>query len=661
LKRKRFKQTAALVTAAAALVNLACPAWARSNVTYTYTDAQNNTRTDWAGRDIEVLNDAVALAEDQYQESGHIYTVTLTASEVVERTVEIHDSVTLDLNGCTVSLDTTKDDETSATSAQDAATETPVIAICAHAPDESKTTTASEGDTKVITITSSATDEDGNIANGTVTHKSGTGSGILVDLSNASGDANAPSYEVTIEHVTVEGNTAETGGGIAIIGQNAESADPSEPTASADPAESTDPSEPTASADSADPTEPVDRVTIDQCVVENNKATQNGGGVAVQGDVDVQITSSTIESNTASQNGGGVAVQGDAEVQIKSSAIESNRSSCTGGGIYSADSDVTLVDTTVSDNITWSAGGGIAIEGGSLTLLDDQSTTCVANNSTTLNGALGGKGDDLYLAPSAADGTAATVILNEANGTLYPTILDIEYTDWYVDGMLNGDATPRWMEKDEVDGTYYFQTYPVPNSDNSEDPENTDQIGQTGQKPGIGKAIQITAPTALKAGYDALKLEGGNGSTNTLPAEPGSGTSQTHSGTAGGSLSDFWDDQSTSSRLITLEGSGLGVVRQEMPTRPYGPILRPKTPGSGNTGASVIHTGTNTGVATGTNSIRPTGTATTAQAGTRHKAARTGDDLPFAAGVFTLCALGLGLLRKKRPHYVARHAALPHR
>jgi predicted outer membrane repeat protein len=661
VKRKRFKQAAALLTATAALVNMATPALAKSDVTYTGTDGQ----TEYVQKDVEVLNTAIELAEQKYQNDGQVCTVTVTEDETVAQTVEIHDSVTLDLNGHEVTLDPAATTE-----------ETPVIAVCAPAPEEvqNDAQTASQSETAepqkeiAVTITSTATetDADGNttVQNGIVT--GGTGSGILVDLS---GDA---SYDVTIEHVTVEGNKAETGGGISIIGEPVSPAAPAEDaneTASETVSETTDGqlngnetksttettsettdsqlngnesdvstetltetvstqlsqqpgnalaetvSEPVSLVrEETEPqpaAEPDDQVTIRDCVIQTNTATQNGGGVAVQGDVAVQIESSTITHNTAAQNG---------------------------GGIYSADSDVTLVEATVTQNTALN-GGGIAIEGGSLTLQDGQSVTCVADNYALPYDI--GQGDDLYLAPSQS-GASATVTLNEANGILYPG-LDIAVTDWYVDGALNGEATPRWLDKyDEVN--YWLTIYSASKSDSDSESESGSEAkpAQT-----IGTPIEITGTLALKAAYDGITLDGSTSGVSmreeTFPNanQTNSGASGIGSGSGGGGFGGgSFEEESTASRLASLGGRGRGNIRQELPIGQHGgmPIVRPVSspitrPQSGITQAS----------GSGSHSIRPA-SAKTGTTGTRPKAPRTGDDLPFAVGTWALCC---ALLRKK--------------
>jgi parallel beta-helix repeat protein/predicted outer membrane repeat protein len=377
-------------------------------------------------------------------------------------------------------------------------------------------------------------------------------------------------------------------------------------------------------------------VQIESSVIERNTATQKGGGVDAQGTADVQIESSVIERNTATQSGGGVAAQDAATVQIGSSTIESNTATLNGGGIYSADSSVTLLDSTVTHNTALN-GGGIAIEGGTLALLDDQSTTCVADNYALPFEI--GKGDDLYLAPSRDGTSSAVVTLNEANGTLYPGSLNIPITDWYVDGSLDGEDTYRWLDKYGND-TAYLEIYLVsdPESDSESEPAQT-----------VNSSIEITGTIALKAAYDGLTI-GGSGSGNSLRQETMTDLNQTNSVVSGvGSGGGSSEDESTASRLTSLGGRGRGNIRQQLPIgqhdgmpiiRPIsGPITRPQSSGTAQTSNS------------GSISIRPAA----AKTGSRHKAARTSDDLPFASGALALCC---ALLCKKHPYRALRRILL---
>lgn len=98
---------------------------------------------------------------------------------------------------------------------------------------------------------------------------------------------------------------------------------------------------------------PSGMLTINNCVIMNNKSLGNGGGIINSGSL--EIINSTISNNTA-LHGGGVRNEGFAT--ITNSTISDNIISSLGGGLSNS-GIITITNSTFSDNI----GGGLQVEG----------------------------------------------------------------------------------------------------------------------------------------------------------------------------------------------------------------------------------------------------------------------------------------------------------
>lgn len=152
-----------------------------------------------------------------------------------------------------------------------------------------------------------------------VTVEGGTGSPNGPAPENGGGinafDAGGP---LTLTRVTVRGSTAEIGGGL-FVGDGGG--------------------------------------TVTDCVFEGNVSGTHGGGVFVTGDVTFEGT--TIRGNTAGGYGGGLGLGEDTDVTLRDCLLESNDAT-NGGGVFTFQGAAAdLTGTVVADNAATSAGGGL--------------------------------------------------------------------------------------------------------------------------------------------------------------------------------------------------------------------------------------------------------------------------------------------------------------
>ena len=139
--------------------------------------------------------------------------------------------------------------------------------------------------------------------------------------------------------------------------------------------------------------------------IENNVAGWVGGGVSVSdGNVSVVIVRTNIKSNVSnalSTFGGGGLFLYDANVVIRDSLISGNTSVGWGGGIYTAVSTtLSIIGTTVSGNSSASGGGGLRLIGPSV----------IAFSTVTANTAPADKGSGVW----ASNGTAASRVFRSS-------------------------------------------------------------------------------------------------------------------------------------------------------------------------------------------------------------------------------------------------------
>ncbi|HRP64326.1 MAG TPA: hypothetical protein PK400_13590 [Phycisphaerales bacterium] len=106
-----------------------------------------------------------------------------------------------------------------------------------------------------------------------------------------------------------------------------------------------------------------DAVLID-CTITHNRATQNGGGVAVAGSANattmLTIVNSTLGFNTSvgSPGGGGGAMLGEiGTLRIWNTVIHENNAVGGGGGIYQDGGTLEVINCTIADNTAHEGGG----------------------------------------------------------------------------------------------------------------------------------------------------------------------------------------------------------------------------------------------------------------------------------------------------------------
>lgn len=141
-------------------------------------------------------------------------------------------------------------------------------------------------------------------------------------------------------------------------------------------------------------------VQISNTTVRGNQNWGNGGGIEVwapQQDfvVDVMISNSIVENNSVRDTptsgtpgiGGGIAINGTANLQLTDSVIAGNTARI-GGGVYFGQQFVRSLNpisleidgTTISDNTAWNGGGGVHQFNGTTTITDSTISANIGNS-----------------------------------------------------------------------------------------------------------------------------------------------------------------------------------------------------------------------------------------------------------------------------------------
>lgn len=105
---------------------------------------------------------------------------------------------------------------------------------------------------------------------------------------------------------------------------------------------------------------PFEKVTIDNCLIKNNIASQKGGGIYATKD-GVRINNSTISDNIATDGAGFYYFYEDGHSTFFDNVVISNNvATCFGGGMYGEGGFVAdFINTTITGNQAGIAGGGI--------------------------------------------------------------------------------------------------------------------------------------------------------------------------------------------------------------------------------------------------------------------------------------------------------------
>ncbi|MGH9458687.1 MAG: Ig-like domain-containing protein, partial [Thermoanaerobaculia bacterium] len=129
-------------------------------------------------------------------------------------------------------------------------------------------------------------------------------------------------------------------------------------------------------------------VVLQNSVVANNVATNDGGALFMEPTSGLDVLGSTIEGNTAGLFGGAIAMRsnwGVPGLTIDHSTIRNNTTAANGGAIHSAGSDpIAVTNSTLSGNQASGGDGGGLYLGGSGSALIDNST--LSGNAALFNG-----------------------------------------------------------------------------------------------------------------------------------------------------------------------------------------------------------------------------------------------------------------------------------
>lgn len=104
------------------------------------------------------------------------------------------------------------------------------------------------------------------------------------------------------------------------------------------------------------------------CILTDNHADDDGGGVSVQENAAAYLDSCTISNNSCGDDGGGLRVF-NGSLTIRNTTVSNNFSPSFGGGLSSSGT-VEIEASTFSENQANGVGGGIRCFGGSLSILN---------------------------------------------------------------------------------------------------------------------------------------------------------------------------------------------------------------------------------------------------------------------------------------------------
>jgi len=104
--------------------------------------------------------------------------------------------------------------------------------------------------------------------------------------------------------------------------------------------------------------------TISSCIVIDNTASQNGGGIEVRLNSSPSISECIIRDNQSGNQGGGIKIGETCDPIVTRCLISDNSANGAGGGVMVRNHAYPIFDNcTISNNVTYSGGGGgIAIE-----------------------------------------------------------------------------------------------------------------------------------------------------------------------------------------------------------------------------------------------------------------------------------------------------------
>ncbi|MEM9162924.1 MAG: choice-of-anchor Q domain-containing protein, partial [Cyanobacteria bacterium P01_F01_bin.4] len=152
--------------------------------------------------------------------------------------------------------------------------------------------------------------------------------------------------------------------------------------------------------------------SLSNTTVSQNKTLEvAGGGLFNRGEL--SVLDSLIDNNEAVNAGGGIenqGVQGPGMLEVLRSTISNNVSGFVGGGVSSSLGTVSVVESTVNNNQSDDSGGGINAVG---------STVTVENSTVSANTTNGG-GGGIYGSLSALTVSSSTIVENTADADANP-------------------------------------------------------------------------------------------------------------------------------------------------------------------------------------------------------------------------------------------------
>lgn len=99
--------------------------------------------------------------------------------------------------------------------------------------------------------------------------------------------------------------------------------------------------------------------TIQNCILKNNTATDDGGGIYCYDNASPLIENCIVTNNDAQDKGGGLYLKDNSGATIRNCTIQYNNVNSDGGGIHCNSSSPTIQNCIISNNTAQSYGGGI--------------------------------------------------------------------------------------------------------------------------------------------------------------------------------------------------------------------------------------------------------------------------------------------------------------
>ncbi len=153
---------------------------------------------------------------------------------------------------------------------------------------------------------------------------------------------------------------------------------------------------------------------VNSCIISNNSASDDGGGIYIYYHSSPTIDSCVITNNSASDNGGGIYIYYYSSPVLKGNTIINNSASNGGGGIYICDNSSPALSGNMITNNSANYGGGIYIYYYSSPTID---SCIISNNSATYDG--GGIYIDYYSLPVLEGNTITNNSASDDGGGIY--------------------------------------------------------------------------------------------------------------------------------------------------------------------------------------------------------------------------------------------------